>query len=302
LAPELRAVPYGEPRTQDWVTQHPGLQVLVKQGICDEAGVVQAHIAERMAVLAAPDVEVVVLVSRGPLSWSVRPDIVARMAASGELDAEVSSRGPLSQSPRVDLEDHATWRTVPDDQLRIVLARRAGRWVSAARAGANVTIDDCAEWGQERLGGLACDALNFVHKTEPASFSPINVPLDELMATVAARLQLGDALTRDTPLRALGLRGSALTAVAAALDEPAAEAVLYARAYVDGAAAMSESVLNVRDTASARLVTYRLASPLGSRQSWLCIGPATPAQIAHGVATVLGSVPVESWDRHERLA
>ena len=49
----------------------------------------------------------------------------------------------------------------------------------------------------------------------------------------------------------------------AALDEPVAEAVFYARAYADADARASESVLNVRDTASGRVALFRLAPTRG---------------------------------------
>lgn len=277
LAPELRGRPYGEPRSpsqQQWATQHPELHILVDQGICDAEGVVRADIAERMAVLAAPDVEVIVLVSTGPMNWA----------------------------PQVSLSDPSTWRAIPDDQLRIVLARRQGRWASAVRAGGHITIDDCPDGDEETLGRLVFEALDAIHPVGPARISPVNVPLDDMCAVVAQRTKHGDKTNLEARLRALGLRGAALAELGAALDEPVAEAVLYARAYVDAATAMSESVLNLRDTASGRVALYRLAPPRGSRQQWMAIGPATAPQVRHGISTVLGSVPVRSWNTHDRMA
>src|SRR5437588_234203 len=67
LAPELRGRPYGQPQSTEWLAAHPGLGVLVEQGIADEGAVVRSDIAARMAVLASPDVEVVLLVSKGPM-------------------------------------------------------------------------------------------------------------------------------------------------------------------------------------------------------------------------------------------
>lgn len=277
LAPELRGRPYGEPRSpsqQQWATQHPELHILVEQGMCDAEGVVRADIAARMAVLAAPDVEVIVLVAAGPMNWS----------------------------PQVSLGDPSTWRAIPDDQLRIVLARRQGRWASAVRAGGHITIDDCPGGDEESLARLVFEALDSVHPIAPARISPVNVPLEDMVTAVANRAKPGDTTNREAGLRALGLRGAALAELGAALDEPVAEAVLYARAYVDAATAMSESVLNLRDSASGRVALYRLSPPRGSRQQWMAIGPATPAQVRHAISTVLGSVPVRSWDTHDRMA
>jgi len=256
------------------VTQHPGLGVLVGQGICDDGGVVRADIAERMAALAAPDVEVVILVSRGRLNWS---------------------------NPVV-LDDPATWRAIPDEQLRIVVSRRHGRWTSAVRTGEVITIDDCEPVDSERLEQLVCQALDSVHHVEPARITAVNIPLDSMLGALADHAQAGSVAAKQAALRAAGLRGAALAELAAALDEPQAEAVLYARAYVDAETSLSASVLNLRDTVSGRVALYRLSPPHGSLQEWMAIAPATPAQVRHGVSTVLGSVTVRSWDAHERMS
>ena len=274
LASELRVRPYGQPRSTEWVTQHPGLGVLVGQGICDDGGVVRADIAERMAALAAPDVEVVILVSRGRLNWS---------------------------NPVV-LDDPATWRAIPDEQLRVVLSRRDGRWTSAVRTGEVITIDDCEPVDSQRLEQLVCQALDSVHHVEPARITAVNIPLDSMLGALADLAQAGSVAAKQAALRAAGLRGAALAELAAALDEPQAEAVLYARAYVDAETSLSASVLNLRDTASGRVALYRLSPPHGSLQEWMAIAPATPAQVRHGVSTVLGSVTVRSWDAHERMS
>ncbi|OBJ91074.1 ESX secretion-associated protein EspG [Mycobacterium asiaticum] len=274
LAPELRGHPCGQARSLEWLSTHPGMGVLVEQGICDEAGVVRADIAERMAVLAAADVEVVVLISRGPLNWSV----------------------PVS------LEDPTTWRAIPEDQLRIVLARRGGRWVSAVRAGGHITIDDCAEVTEDQLARLVGQALDSVHPVAPARISAINLCLDDMLAAVKEHAQALTPAAKQAPLRAAGLRGAALAEVGAALDEPVAEAVVYARAYVDAETACGASVLDLRDTGAGRVALYRLNPAAGSRQEWMAIAPGTPAVIRHALTTVIASVPIRSWATHERMA
>ena len=74
----------------------------------------------------------------------------------------ISRGGPLA-TVQMSLDDPATWRAIPDDQLRIVLARRDGRWVSAARAGEDVTIDDVAGGGMEWLAAVVAGQLDVVH-------------------------------------------------------------------------------------------------------------------------------------------
>ncbi|GAB4974643.1 hypothetical protein MAHJHV55_53900 [Mycobacterium avium subsp. hominissuis] len=90
--------------------------------------------------------------------------------------------------------------------------------------------------------------------------------------------------------------------MAAALDDPQAEALVYARAHVDIDTVWSQTVLNLRDTASGRVALYRLNPPPGSQQEWLAIAPATPAQLHHALTTVFDSVGVRAWASHERMA
>ena len=274
LAPELRGRPYGQPQSTEWLTAHPGLAVLVDQGIADEGAVVRSDIAARMKVLATPDVEVIVLVSRGPMNV-VTPVV---------------------------MDDPSTWRAIPDEQLRVVLARRDGRWASAVRAGSYITIDDCPGTDQEWVQRLVGEALDSVHRVEPARISAVNVPLDDMRTAIAAHAKADSAAAKLAALRALGLRGGALAELGAALDDPQAEALVYARAYVDIDTVWSQTVLNLRDTASGRVALYRLNPPPGSQQEWLAIAPATPAQLHHALTTVFDSVGVRAWANHERMA
>ncbi|BBC69054.1 ESX secretion-associated protein EspG (plasmid) [Mycobacterium marinum] len=274
LAPELRGRPYGQPQGTEWVIAHPGLAVLVEQAIADEGAVVRSDIAARMAVLASPDVEIVVLVSNGPMSV-VTP---------------------------VTMEDPSTWRAIPDQQLRIVLARRDGRWVSAVRAAAYITVDDCRGTDQDWLERLIVEALDSVHRVEPARISALNVPLDSMRAAASTHARAGSAAAKMAALRSLGLRGGALAELGAALEDPRAEAVVYARAHVDAVTEWSKTVLNLRDTASGRVGLYRLNPPPGSQQEWLAIAPATAAQLHHALTTVFDSVGVRAWASHERMS
>lgn len=274
LAPELRGRPYGQPESTEWLIAHPGLAVLVDQGIADEGAVVRSDIAARMAVLANPDVEIIVLVSTGPMN-AVTPVV---------------------------MDDPRTWRAIPDQQLRIVLARRDGRWASAVRAGSYITIDDCPGTDQEWLERLIVEALDSVHRVEPARISAVNVPLDNMRAALSTHAQASSAAAKMAALRSLGLRGSALAELGAALEDPQAEALVYARAHVDTETVCSETVLNVRDTASGRVALYRLNPLPGNQQHWLAIAPATPAHLHHALITVFDSVGVRAWVSHERMA
>lgn len=274
LAPELRGRPYGQPQSTEWLTAHPGLAVLVDQGIADEGAVVRSDIAARMTVLATPDAEVILLVSRGPMNV-VTPVV---------------------------MDEPSTWRAIPDEQLRVVLARRDGRWASAVRAGSYITIDDCPGTDQEWVQRLVGQALDSVHRVEPARISAVNVPLDDMRTAIAMHAKADSAAAKLAALRALGLRGGALAELGAALEDPQAEALVYARAHVDIDTVWSQTVLNLRDSASGRVALYRLNPPPGSQQEWLTIAPATPAQLHHALTTVFDSVGVRAWASHERMA
>ena len=274
LAPELRAVPYGAARTDEWLDSHPGVDVLREEGLVDNGRHVVDVLAGRLAVLAVPDVEVAVLMSHGPMNWM----------------------------PLDNLDDPSTWRAVRDEQLRVVLARRDGRWVSAVRAGTEITIDDVAGGGAEWLGQMVMGLLDGLHPCEPSRMAALNVPMEEIVDIATARAGSGaDAPNRDAPLRALGVRGAALSELAAVIDEPLVEAVFYARAYVDTEIRHSVSALNLRDTDAGRLAMYRLAAMRGSAQAWMTIAPATIAQVEQGVRAVLSSVDVATWDTHRRM-
>ena len=71
LAPELRTRPYGAARNDEWVGEHPGLQSLREAGVVDANGEVIPDLASRLAILNAPDVEVVILVAQS--DWVIPP-------------------------------------------------------------------------------------------------------------------------------------------------------------------------------------------------------------------------------------
>ena len=274
LAPELRSWPYGSARHTEWLGDNPGVAVLREAGLLDAEGRVVDKIAERMHVLAAPDVEVAILLSRG---------------------------GPM-RFTAMDLGDPATWRAIPEDQLRIVLARRDGRWVSAIRAGEDVTIDCAVGGGVQWLSAVLVGQLDAIHPVGPSRVPAINVALEHLKEVVAERAAMSaEAPGRDAALRTLGVRGADLAELAELMDHPVAEAVLYARAYSDGQTRAGGSVLNMRDTDAGRLVVYRLAAVRGSAQDWMTFAPATAAQVEQGVRAVLASVDVPTWDTHRRM-
>ena len=108
-----------------------------------------------------------------------------------------------------------------------------GRWASAVRAGSYITIDDCPGTDQEWVQRLVGEALDSVHRVEPARISAVNVPLDDMRTAIAMHAKADSAAAKLAALRALGLRGGALAELGAAFEDPQAEALVYARAHVD---------------------------------------------------------------------
>lgn len=273
VAPEIRGLPYGPAGSDDWIAEHPGVRALREAGIVDESGNVGPEAITQMHALAAPDVEVAILCSAGPLEWSV----------------------PMR------LDDSSSWRAVPEGQLRIVLARKDDRWVSAARVGQEVTIDTVEGLSVEALADLVLTVMDSVHVSDPASIAPLNLPLEDIASAAAQRAGLPEGPLRARPLTDLGVKGAALADLEAVLDDPLAEAVFYARAYVDTEVRHSESVLNLRDTIRGRVASYRMPAVVGSRQSWMTFVPGTHSQVEHAVKASVADLGLRSWERHTRM-
>ncbi|MCX2715627.1 ESX secretion-associated protein EspG [Mycolicibacterium sp. J2] len=278
MPPELSTVPYGAPRDSTWISGDPRIEQLQEAGVVGADGHVIPAVATRMRALAAPDVEVAILIARGALSWK----------------------------GRIDVTDPATWRRdIPENQLQIVLARRDGQWVSAARAGDDITIDDVGFDGGSAawLRDIIVDQLDAVHPVEPSRIEPMNLPYEDILSAAAQRAAAGDdPQQREVPLRALGVPPAAVAELGALLDEPVIEAVLYARAHTDARRDTSATALNIRDTEDGRVALYQMLAPRGSTQDWMVIAPGSPSQILQGIQTVLSSVNVREWENHQRFA
>jgi hypothetical protein len=246
---------------------------LARNGLVGSDRQVLGAVAARLAALAVPDVEIVIIVSHGQIRWPAP----------------------------IDVRDRQTWSPgAPDDQLNVVLARRDRRWVSAVRAGTDITVDDveCGQgfgWVADILIGLFDAFL----PGEPSRLVAMNLPFDELGAAAAERARLGDA--NPAPLRRLGVPPAALAELGELLDAPAAEAVVYARAHTEARVHSSVCTLDVRATPSGRVVLYRMPTRPGTSQGWMAIAPASVTQVAHGLHAVLSSLNVSDWATHRRL-
>jgi hypothetical protein len=272
VAPELRCRPYVSTDSTDWLNEHPGMAVMRKEGVVVDDQV-NEHVAARMRVLAAPDVEVIALLSRGKLLYGVPED---------------EDQPPGS-------------RDIPDNEFRVVLARRGQHWVSAVRVGPDITIDDVAITDTASIAALVFDGLESIHHADAAAINAVNVPLDEMLEVTKTWKDAGFNVFSAGDLRRLGLSAATVAALGQALSDPAAEAAVYARQYRDDAKAPSASVLSLKDGSAGRIALYQQPRTAGSSEAWLAICPATPQLVQVGVKTVLDTLPYGDWKTHRRI-
>jgi hypothetical protein len=271
VAPELRCRPYVSSGSTDGMQNHPGLAVLTEAGIVVD-GAVRADIADRMRVLAAPDMDVVAMLAIGQLRF--------------QTDHTDNGTGP---------------RDIPSNEFRVVLSRRDEHWVSAVRVGTDITVDDVAIDDTASIAAILTAAIDSIHPADPAPVTAVNAPMDELLSATKEWAGAGFSAFSGSALRAMGLSAAMVAALGPALADPAAEAALYARQYRDEQTLSSPSVLNLKDGEAGRVALYRVAPPAGSHQDWMAICPATSQLIEVGVQTVLDTLPFGLWKTHRRL-
>src|ERR1700743_3458760 len=222
VAPELRCRPFVSTDSMDWLNQHPGMAVMRHKGHV-EGETFKEAVAARMRVLAAPDLEIVALLSRGKLLYGVKEK------GEGGEDEQGGSRD------------------IPDNEVRVLLARRGSHWVSAVRVGDEITVDDVSVADTASIAALVFDALESIHHADPAAINAVNVPLEEMLEITKAWQSSGFNVFSGGDLRRLGISAATVAALGQALSDPAAEAAVYARQYRDDAKAPSASVLSLKD-------------------------------------------------------
>lgn len=265
VAPELRCRPYVSTDSNDWLNEHPGMAVMREQGIVVNDAV-NEQVAARMKVLAAPDLEVVALLSRGKLLYGV-------------IDDENQPPGS---------------RDIPDNEFRVVLARRGQHWVSAVRVGNDITVDDVTVSDSASIAALVMDGLESIHHADPAAINAVNVPMEEMLEATKSWQESGFNVFSGGDLRRMGISAATVAALGQALSDPAAEVAVYARQYRDDAKGPSASVLSLKDGSGGRIALYQQARTAGSGEAWLAICPATPQLVQVGVKTVLIHCPTAS--------
>jgi len=277
VAPELRCRPFVSTDSMDWLNEHPGMAVMREQGIVT-GETVNESVAARMRVLAAPDLEVIALLSRGKLLYGVK-----------EKEEEDGGDEPVGS------------REIPDNEFRVLLARRDQHWVSAVRVGDEITVDDVSIADTTSIASLVFDALESIHHADPAAINAVNVPLEEMLEITKAWQSSGFNVFSGGDLRRLGISAATVAALGQALSDPSAEAAVYARQYRDDAKAPSASVLSLKDGSGGRIAMYQQARTAGSNEAWLAICPATPQLVQVGVKTVLETLPYGEWKTHSRV-
>ncbi|HYB35163.1 MAG TPA: ESX secretion-associated protein EspG [Mycobacterium sp.] len=275
VAPELRCRPFVSTDSMDWLNEHPGMAVMREEGIVTD-DTVNEHVAARMRVLAAPDLEVIALLSRGKLLYGV-------------IEKDEGEEQPPGS------------RDIPDNEFRVVLARRGQHWVSAVRVGDEITVDDVAISDTASIAALVFDGLESIHHAEPAAINAVNVPLEEMLEVTKVWQSSGFNVFSGGDLRRLGISAATVAALGQALADPQAEAAVYARQYRDDERAPSASVLSLKDGSGGRIALYQQARTAGAGEAWLAICPATPQLVQVGVKTVLDTLPYGEWKTHRRV-
>lgn len=275
VAPELRCRPFVSTDSNDWLNEHPGMAVMREQGIVEDDEV-NEHVAARMRVLAAPDLEIIALFSRGKLLYGIREK------EEGE-------------------EEQVGSRDIPDNEFRVVLARRGQHWVSAVRVADEITVDDVAIADSASVAALVFDAMESIHHADPAQINAVNVPLEEMLEATKTWKDSGFNVFSGGDLRRLGISAATVAALGQALSDPQAEAAVYARQYRDDARAPSASVVSLKDGSGGRIAMYQQARTAGSGEAWLAICPATPQLVQVGIKTVLDTLPYGEWKTHSRV-
>jgi hypothetical protein len=186
VAPELRCRPFVSTDSMDWLNEHPGMAVMREQGIVT-GETVNESVAARMRVLAAPDLEVIALLSRGKLLYGVKEK------EEGGDDEPVGSR------------------EIPDNEFRVLLARRDQHWVSAVRVGDEITVDDVSIADTISIASLVFDALESIHHADPAAINAVNVPLEEMLEITKAWQSSGFNVFSGGDLRRLGISAATVS-------------------------------------------------------------------------------------------
>lgn len=293
VAPELRCRPFvSTSESTDWLKDHPGIAVMREQkiivnGAADLA--INEEVEARMRVLAVPDIEVVALLSHGKLRYGVSDEAIQQHEAR-----EADGQQGLTAQP-------VGSRDIPDNEFRVVLARRDDRWVSAVRVGADITVDDVSVTDAASIAALVTGAMESINHADPAAITAVNVPLEEMLSATKNWQSSGFNVFSSGDLRRMGLTAATIAALGQALSEPVAEAAVYARQYRDDARESSASVLSLKDGSTGRIAMYQQARTVGSGQKWLAICPATPQLVQVGVQTVLDTVPFGAWRTHRRV-
>jgi len=271
VAPEIGCRPYVSAGRESTLSEHPGLTVMSEQGIVVD-GQVHEQVATRMRTLAAPDVEVLALLSRGSCangSSSDDDDIAHRYALSTMnyewcwLVATIMGFGGAASAPRS-----------PSTTCRSATQRRSPVWCSRP------WTPSSRRPGADHVG---------------------HVPVDDATEAVKSWQESGFDVFARRPAAAMGLNAATVVALSEAMSDPRAEAVVYARQYRDGARAPSASVVSIKDGPSGRIAMYQQPRTPGSGQDWMAI--CRQPRSWYGSASRLSwtRFPYGAWEGHRRV-
>jgi len=226
------------------------MAVMREQGIVEGSGgvnEVNEQVAARMRVLAAPDIEVVALLSRGKLLYGIVDD-----ENQPPVPAISRQRVPSGFGP-------------PQPALGI-----------SGSGGNDITVDDVAIADSASIAALVIDGLESIHHAEPAAINAVNVPMEDMLEATKSWQESDFNVFSGGDLRRMGISAATVAALGQALSDPAAEVAVYARQYRDDAKGPSASVLSLKDGSGGRIALYQQARTAGSGEAWLASARRPP--------------------------
>nr|VTP02297.1 hypothetical protein BIN_B_04451 [Mycobacterium riyadhense] len=283
LPPVLKVRPIGAVAAT--LSDHPGVAVLEQAGVCRGGGL-DGDVAEWVATLGRPDVELDVVVSRPETA----PTTLAGPPSPFEAPIDTIQAA----------EALTRWHAQRPPQRAVALCRRAGVWVAAARLwrSGNDSIDEVviSPLGSASIATTVCSVLG---ASQPAQFHGINVEAATLEPLVARwQADPGSDIVAAL-IEVAGLSVPQAKVIQAAGDATATRAVLGAAQFSIDGPCWAPLGVTVIDTVLGRVVISNAMGP--DARQWTTVLPGTDSAVATAVDELLDSLPCgPGWVTHQR--
>ena len=244
-----------------------------------------------------PSVETAQMALRHPVAEDLRRAGV--IDDTGRVDDPVLQWLTVLGRRDVALLLHLQTPSADGDSERVLLARFAQWWVTLARYGPTVTLSGAGTATSESAATalIATEIQRLCGAMDPAQLRPATIAVSELLAATGK----GDGLRAFLSARAFDSDQVAALTLAA---DPTRSAQAWIVALQSGvrsptsAPVIEPAAVTVIDTPEGRLVSEQVSR---DGRSWLIVGPATTADIASAVQTMMRRLPArQSWYSHRK--